>query len=212
MSRLSLADRREQLTDVAMQIALRDGVEAISTRAVAREAGVRPSVLHYCFTNKHELVAAMARLIAGTATAYLDAAIEAGHDAGSRLHALADGLWRTLEDREHYQLLLIEIATLGARDDGLHEVAVTQQREQWAASELYLRQTAALSGVRYRADVAQIARMVSAQIDGIQLAWMVDHDDAAAQRSFHATADVVMGYVEPVEPRAPGSAQGDAPR
>jgi AcrR family transcriptional regulator len=197
MNRLTVAQRREQLTAVAMTIALRDGVDAITTRAVAREAGVRPSVLHYCFEDKHEMVAEMARLIATTATSYLDAALEHGGDISTRLHALAHALWRSLAERRHYQLLLIEIATLGARDERLREVALAQLREQWAVSEHYLRRAAAETGVRFTVDVAHVARMVSAQIDGIQLAWIVDHDDVAARRAFHALADAALGWVVP---------------
>ncbi|PJI93970.1 TetR/AcrR family transcriptional regulator [Luteimicrobium subarcticum] len=204
--RLSHDERREQLADAAMQIALREGVEAVTIRTVARAAGVRPGIVHYCFADKHDLLAAMASRTSATAASYLEAAMEAGSDVPSRLHALADALWQTLEARHHYQLLLFEIATLGARDDRLREVALAQQREQWAASEEYLGRSVALSGMRFTLPHAAVARFVSAQIDGIQIAWMIDHDDAAAQRSFHAVADVLATLVEPVpadEPRVP---------
>jgi AcrR family transcriptional regulator len=205
VTRLTVDERRAQLAGVAMRIALRDGVEAITIRSVARDAGVRPSVVHYCFSDKHALVQAMGRLIAGTANAYLDAALERGDDAPSMLHALADALWQTLEDRRQYQRLLIEIAALGARDEGLREVALAQLREQWAASERYLRMVAEATGIRFTVDIALLARMVSGQIDGIQLAWMVDHDDALAQRSYHALADAALQFVT-------GSARARPPR
>jgi hypothetical protein len=48
-------------------------------------------------------------------------------------------------------------------------------------------------------DIALLARMVSAEIDGIQIAWMVEHDDAAAIASFHAIADAILGTVRPLE-------------
>lgn len=212
MARLSLEERRSQLVEVATQIALDKGVEAVTTRAVASAAGVRPSVVYYCFADMHELVAAMAQAIGPIAASYLDAAlVSSGRGAAAQLHALAEGLLRTLEARRHYQLLLVEIAVLGARDDRLREVALAQQREQWAASEEYLRRVASGAGLRFTVDVGVLARMVSAQIDGIQIAWMVDHDQAAARTSFHALADAAAAYLEPDPESGPASAPEPAP-
>jgi len=196
--RLSHEERREQLVAAALAVALREGVEAVTIRSVAREAGVRPGIIHYVFRDKHEMLAALSRKVAAIASTYLDDAIAAGGDISTTMHALADAMWKGLEARSHHQLLTIEIATLGARDDRMRAIVLDQLKEQWAASEQYLTAAAQLSGVRYSMDVALLARMVSAEIDGIQIAWMVEHDDAAAIASFHAIADVILGTVRPL--------------
>ncbi|MGC5168649.1 TetR/AcrR family transcriptional regulator [Luteimicrobium sp. DT211] len=199
--RLSHEQRREQLVEAALAVALREGVEAVTIRTVAREAGVRPGVIHYVFTDKHELLAALSRRVAAIATSFLDDAIAAGGDITTTLHALADGMWKGLEARSHHQLLTIEIATLGARDERMRAIVLDQLKEQWAASEAYLTAAAHQAEVRYSMDVPLLARMVSAEIDGIQIAWMVEHDDAAAIASFHAVADVILGTVRPLGAR-----------
>ncbi len=200
--RLSHDERREQLVAAALAVALREGVEAVTIRSVAREAGVRPGIIHYVFRDKHEMLAALSRQVAAIASTFLDDAIATGGgDIGTTMHALADGMWKGLEARSHHQLLTIEIATLGARDERMRAIVLDQLREQWGASEQYLSAAAQLSGVTYSMDVSLLARMVSAEIDGIQIAWMVEHDDAAAIASFHAIADVILGTVRPLERR-----------
>jgi AcrR family transcriptional regulator len=196
--RLSQEQRREQLVAAALAVALREGVEAVTIRSVAREAGVRPGVIHYVFRDKHEMLAALSRRVAAIASTFLDDAIAAGGDISTTMHALADAMWKGLEARSHHQLLTIEIATLGARDERMRAIVLDQLKEQWAASEQYLSAAARLSGVTYSMDVALLARMVSAEIDGIQIAWMVEHDDAAAIASFHAVADAILGTVRPL--------------
>ncbi|MFC8733677.1 TetR/AcrR family transcriptional regulator [Luteimicrobium sp. NPDC057192] len=197
--RLSHEERREQLVEAALAVALREGVEAVTIRSVAREAGVRPGIIHYVFRDKHEMLAALSRRVAAVASTFLDDALTAGGDITTMMHALADGMWKGIEARSHHQLLTIEIATLGARDDRMRAIVLEQLREQWAASEQYLGAAARLAGVQYSMDIALLARMVSAEIDGIQIAWMVEHDDAAAIASFHAIADAILGTVRPLE-------------
>jgi AcrR family transcriptional regulator len=197
--RLSHEERREQLVEAALAVALREGVEAVTIRSVAREAGVRPGIIHYVFRDKHEMLAALSQRVAAVASTFLDDALTAGGDITTMMHALADGMWKGIEARSHHQLLTIEIATLGARDERMRAIVLDQLREQWAASEQYLGAAARLAGVQYSMDIALLARMVSAEIDGIQIAWMVEHDDAAAIASFHAIADAILGTVRPLE-------------
>ncbi|GAA4835833.1 hypothetical protein GCM10023221_11060 [Luteimicrobium xylanilyticum] len=195
--RLSHEQRREQLVAAALAVALREGVEAVTIRSVAREAGVRPGIIHYVFRDKHEMLAALSQQVAAIAATFLDDAIAGGGDISTTMHALADAMWKGVEARSHHQLLTIEIATLGARDERMRAIVLEQLREQWVASEQYLTAAAQRAGVTYAMDVALLARMVSAEIDGIQIAWMVEHDDAAAVASFHAVADAILGLVRP---------------
>lgn len=191
MSRLTLEERRAQLVGVAREIALEQGVEAVTTRAVAARAGVRPGVLHYCFEGKHDLLAAMSLSLVTTANSFLDRVPDVG-DLATRLHGYADAMADSLEAREHHQLLAIEIACLAARDPSMATVVGQHMREQWAASERYLGHAVEAVGQRFVAPLADVARMVSAQIDGVQVAWMVDHDLDAARRACHLLADSLL--------------------
>lgn len=60
-TRLSPADRQEQLLDTAAAIALSDGVQEISIKRVAREAGISEAQAHNCFQGRTDLLLALAR-------------------------------------------------------------------------------------------------------------------------------------------------------
>ena len=57
------ADRREQLLDAAVDVLVRDGLEALTLRDVAAQAGVRLSTLQYIFSSRTELVAALSERV-----------------------------------------------------------------------------------------------------------------------------------------------------
>jgi AcrR family transcriptional regulator len=55
----SPASSRERILAAAVQVAIRDGVSAMTLDAVAREAGVSKGGLLYHFSSKYQLIAAM---------------------------------------------------------------------------------------------------------------------------------------------------------
>lgn len=50
---------RQALLDAALKVFARDGLEAASIRAIAREAGCDPSLLYYHFDNKEAMLASL---------------------------------------------------------------------------------------------------------------------------------------------------------
>jgi AcrR family transcriptional regulator len=59
------AERREQLLDAAVAVLVRDGLDGLTLRDVASQAGVRLSTLQYIFSSRAELVSALtARILA----------------------------------------------------------------------------------------------------------------------------------------------------
>jgi AcrR family transcriptional regulator len=57
------AERREQLLDAAVEVLVRDGLDAMTLRDVAAQAGVRLSTLQYIFSSRAELIAALAERV-----------------------------------------------------------------------------------------------------------------------------------------------------
>lgn len=53
------AQRREQLLDAAVEVLVREGLDELTLRDVAAEAGVRLSTLQYIFPSRSELVSAL---------------------------------------------------------------------------------------------------------------------------------------------------------
>ena len=59
--RIPAEQRRRELTAVAHTVMARDGAFGLTTRAVAKEAGVPHGSVHYAFHSKDELIRAVVR-------------------------------------------------------------------------------------------------------------------------------------------------------
>lgn len=200
MNRMPLAERRAQLVQAALSVAAQAGVEAVTIRAVAHEAGVSLGTVHYCFRDKDELLDAMGQSISVEASDQIKAAITAGAAAGldfpTLAHECAEALLMGLKRFRQVRLLLLEIATTGARNQALRPTAVAHLEQSTEMARALVTAFAEAAGVRYRVDVGLVARTVTALIDGIELAWLVDQDDARALEGFHALADLLTVYVD----------------
>lgn len=60
-SHVPLEQRRSELVETAVRVMARDGAWALTTRAVAAEAGVPHGTVHYAFSSKDELLRAVLR-------------------------------------------------------------------------------------------------------------------------------------------------------
>lgn len=199
MNRMPLAERRAQLVDAALRVAAQSGVEAVTVRAVAHEAGVSLGTVHYCFRDKDELLDAMGQSISVEASDQLRAAILEGAELGLDFPALlrhcAPALLVGLKRYRQVRLLLLEIATTGARNTALRPTALTHLEQSTQMAEGLVRAVADAAGVQYAVDPAIIVRVTTALIDGVELAWLVDEDDDRALEGFDALADLLQNYV-----------------
>ncbi|PZR51616.1 TetR/AcrR family transcriptional regulator [Xylanimonas oleitrophica] len=203
MTRKPLAERRAQLVEAALRVAAQAGVEAVTVRAVAHEAGVSLGTVHYCFEDKDELLDAMGHSVGVQASEQIRAAIAAGGRAGldypTLAHQCAGALLEGLKQWRQVRLLLLEIATTGARNPALRATARSHLQQSTEMAKGLVATIAEAAGVRYRVDLDFLARVVTAVVDGIELAWLVDEDDRAALDSFHALADLLTTYVDDPE-------------
>ncbi|MCF4122167.1 TetR family transcriptional regulator [Antribacter sp. KLBMP9083] len=212
MKRKPLEERRAEIVEAALRVAMRDGVEAVTVRQVAREADISLGTVHYCFDDKDALLRAMGRAIALAASEPVLNALEAGHDAETLAEAAAKSLLTGLKENRHMRLLTFEFATNGARTPVLREVAQAHLAQSVAFTREYLDRLADKAGVKYRTDPTFLARFVAQQIDGIELAWLVDQDDDAAQAAFDELGRIVLGYMDhPVVKPADGARSDGAP-
>jgi AcrR family transcriptional regulator len=217
VSRKPLAERRAQLIDAALRVAAQAGVEAVTVRAVAQEAGVSLGTVHYCFQDKDELLDAMGHSIAVRASEQISDAVRQGAEAGldfrTLVHLCADALLEGLKRWRSTRLLLLEIAITGARNPALHPTALAHVEASVVLVRKIVVGVARATGVVYRIDADVLSRVVSAMNDGIELSWLVDGDDEAALQAFHAMAEMVISYaVNPDGPPVPwdGAEEDDA--
>ena len=86
--------RRQELAEATWRLIRREGLEAVSVRKVAREAGVSPGSLRHYFTSQSELLAYALRMV--------------GERIEQRIRSLEPG--QTLED--HVQALIEQVLPL----------------------------------------------------------------------------------------------------
>src|SRR5690606_8553771 len=194
MNRMSVEERRAQLVDAAMTIAVREGVEAVTIRGVAAEAGVSLGVVHYCFEDKDELLQAMGNSLALVASEPVRAALDVDGDVVELAHAAADGLWSGLTPRRHMRLLTFEFATAGVRSRALRSVAHTHLEQTWAMTRGFLENVADRGNVTYSMDLGFLSRIVAGYIAGIETAWLVAPDAETPLRGLHARRVRPVGH------------------
>jgi AcrR family transcriptional regulator len=130
VSRLPMADRRDQLVEAAIAIAAREGIEAATVRAVAVEAGVSAGVVHYCFSDKNELLTCMAQAITQLNT---PAAPNAGPDGQNAEGQNPDGAERQA-DAGHTPSVEVGAAT-PTSEPPLHQVLSEFVASMWQSLE-----------------------------------------------------------------------------
>jgi AcrR family transcriptional regulator len=207
VKRLPVAQRRVHLADVALRIAARSGLDAVTVRAVAREAGVSLGTVHYCFQDKDELIQEMGRTLVAVAVDPIRGAAHVDGDFRSLVHAAADGLMVGLRNMSGRRLLSFELSTAGARRDAMNPIARVHIAQVHDMAVGVLTELAERAGVAYRVETDLLARIVVAVIDGVELRWLVERDDDATAATFHELADVVASYALPLE-LLPGELSG----
>lgn len=196
--RKPLDERRAEIVEAGLSVAMREGVESVTVRRVAQAAGISLGTVHYCFDDKDAMLRAMGRAIAMRASEPVLAALDVGPDRTALAAGTVEALLVGLKQNQHMRLLTFEFAVSGARTPVLREVAQAHLKQSIAMTREYLQRLADVAGVTYRTEVGTLARMTALRIDGIELAWMVDQDDEAAREGFAVLARDVFDEMYPV--------------
>ncbi len=179
---LPVEQRRAQLVAAAMRVMQREGAWALTTRAVAREAGVPLGAVHYAFGSKSELVRAVFQADRDRATALLRRAVEAGGTPTEILTRALLGYVDSVVADPGAEMVLQELTMMGGRDDDLR-VAARESTEQYRSDVLdLLRRVAEASGGTWSGDVDVLAESVLGLLFGASVNWLCTGDDALFRR------------------------------
>lgn len=197
MARISVTHRRELLFAAAVRVLARDGLAALSTRAIVAEAGMSLASFHYAYGSREELLGdIVASVVRGEREAGLAGVLgdaSSPEDAVRRAFAAYLDLVRVDPGREQG---MFELTQHALRTPALARLATEQyQRYHEVAAEL-LDQLAERFDRRWDSPIADLARLVVALTDGLTLAWLADRDDAAAERLAARAADAVLTHLE----------------
>lgn len=205
--RIPAEQRRRELTAVAHTVMARDGAFGLTTRAVAKEAGVPHGSVHYAFHSKDELIRAVVRddIDRSTAAFRRFAAPEAnvpehagqaeqatGSDVAPKdiLHAAFASYADNLIGDPWEEAAQQELALMCARDEQLR---VIMQESNASYRELIgsiLDYLAAATGKTWSQPADMLAENILGALFGTAQLWLIDRDDDTLYASLATLAKV----------------------
>ena len=200
MTRLSSAERREQLVQAALRVVAAHGLGAATTRAIVAEAGMSLASFHYAFRSHAEMMRELISYVVDAESRAVFAVLRPGSDIRT---SLRDGLQAFLDyvigDPGPEQVMQ-ELVQYALRTPGLESLAAEQYERYHGAVTEILVEGAAAAGVTWSLPVADVARLVVTITDGVTLAWLADRDTAAAHRVLDFAADTIAALARTTEP------------
>lgn len=196
MPRISVSERREQLFAAALRVLEREGLSAMSTRAVVAEAGMSLASFHYAYASHEELlVEIIDSVIEGESDASL-AGLAASATPREAIHSALSAYVDNLRGNPGREQGMLELTQHALRQPTLAALPADQYARYQAAATALLDHVADLFGVAWASPTADLARFVIALTDGITLAWLADRDDAATERLVATATDALIAHLE----------------
>ena len=194
-AQVPIEQRRRELTETAVTVMARDGAWALTTRALAKEAGVPHGSVHYAFSSKDELTRSVLRLdlthLSDLVQTQQDRPIHGPADVTA---AVAD-LFSTYADSvvadPDTEIAYFELSLMAARDERLRALSVQSHQEYRRVMVALLSDLAERAGRRWDADVVLVAEQAMTLMFGAALGWLEQRDDAL----FRAVLDDAAGMV-----------------
>lgn len=196
MSRVPAEQRREQLIDATIDLAIDEGLAAASVRRIADKANVSLGVVHYCFSSKEALLNAVAESFVKPILGPIAKAIEESDRASveETSRAAFDAFWHATQEDPGRQLLSYELMAWSIRGDGeaarLLINTYTDVVVGFLANGLDLPDNDVLP-------LKTLARMILAVCDGVTLGWLVDRDDELARGMLDSFIQLLVALVHP---------------
>ncbi|MDN4612949.1 TetR/AcrR family transcriptional regulator [Leifsonia sp. F6_8S_P_1B] len=164
------AERRAELAAAARDLALADGLAAVTLRGVAARAGVTPALVAHYHPVMDELVATTFAAIVSAELVEVEGLLRSRPDPTSRISALV----ATLLDgtRDEVTVVWVEAWALGRRNDALAD-AVRSQMDAWQAIIRRVVEEGVASGDFTAEDPATVAWLLLGMIDGLNAQGLV---------------------------------------
>jgi AcrR family transcriptional regulator len=182
--------RREQLIAAAIAVMRRGGIDAITSRAVAAEAGAPLASIHYTFGSVEDLVLAAYDSLIDEVAAEMLGGIDYALGFAACIPALFKRVAKLLDD-DRYGVLL------GDLNPNADPRIAALERRYYALGEEVVAAIASASGERPAVPKAQAARLIMAAIDGVIAQFETFGDVKQAKADLAAFADMLVGKIAP---------------
>ncbi len=183
------AERAAELAHAARNIALEQGLSAITLRNVAQRAGVAPGLVAHYYPSVEVLVAGTFAGVVAAETAEVAALVAGARTPRQGLGLLLDTLLD--EHRLEVTAVWVEAWSLGRRNETL-AVSVREQMDAWQAVIRDLVAAGVASGDFTTPDAESVAWQILGMIDGLNAQALVRWDGVADRHTHLARAVEVM--------------------
>lgn len=203
MARIPVETRREMLFEAAFRVIAQHGVDGATTRAIAGEAGMTLSTLHYVFESRDELLAALvergtdnelaviADALGGASTGPLT-----GVDGVRKLlHDSIFGYIQAVVDDPDRAQALVSLNQYTRQKRGLTDLGATMYHRYYQAITAGLVLAAEQCGVDWITPPEELAPLVVAATDGITLSYLNVRDHDICERIGEATVGLLVRHV-----------------
>ena len=179
-SRKSPAERSAEIADAARQVALEQGLAAVTLRSIAARAGVAPALVAHYQPNMDALVASTFGTIVAAELAEVHDLVAALPTPRERLALLLE----TLLDgtRDDVTVVWVEAWALGRRNEALAE-RVRDEMDDWRTLVQDIIEAGVASDGFETDDAASVAWQLLGMIDGLNAHALVRWEDAADRGS-----------------------------
>lgn len=188
-----VAERRRQLTEAAMRVMRRDGAWALTTRAVAAEAGVPLGAVHYAFDSKDALIEQVLAADIESAARTVDAAVAAGGSIEEIIERVLQHWFASLRDNPLSETVLQELTLMGAREPELGRLAAAAVVGYRQELQAMLQQVADQVGGTWSRPLPVLAEGIFAQFVGLAQNWLCTRDDELMTACLADLAETLQG-------------------
>lgn len=192
---MPVEQRRRELTETALTVMARDGAWTLTTRAVAKEAGVPHGSVHYAFSSKDELMRSVLRLdlthLSDLVQRQADRPMCGPDDVAAHLAEIFLAYADSVIAAPDVETAYFELSLMAARDEQLRTPVVQAHQEHRQTVVALLTDLAERAGLRWEADVTLVAEQALTLLFGAALSWLEQRDDAL----FRAVLEDAAGMV-----------------
>ena len=193
MARIPAAERRAELVAAAVRVIAAEGVDGATTRRIAQEANAPLATLHYCFSTKEVLFAAVFEHVAEQYREVLTHC-EVHADVATTARALLRGLMEWYLVNPDFGAAIIELISWGQRQQGRQAEMV--YNEAFATMRTILETVATEAGQTIDPrTIDALTYTMTTLSDGFALNWLVFTDRTATASQIELTLGVLDAWI-----------------
>lgn len=197
MGRISATERRDLLFAAAMRVLAREGLAALSTRAVVREAGMSLASFHYAYDSHADLLTHIIEsVIEDERLAGLTGLTGQPSSPRAAVHGALSSYLDLVRADPGREQGMFELTQHALRTPSLRPLATRQYASYHAAMVGLLDHLADQFSLTWSTPTADVARLAVSLTDGLTLAWLTDRDDDAAARLVDLAAEALLTHLE----------------